>query len=81
VPDVFGLPQGTRIYLANTKMKNNNIPAGYDENGIRAGNGKWESPRCHRCNVKLEDTDSVRVGKLGDQKELCEVCAEDMGVI
>lgn len=58
-----------------------NIPKGYDENGIRSGTGKWESPRCHRCGIKLEDIDSVRVGKLGDQKELCEVCAEDMGVI
>lgn len=61
-----------------------NIPAGYDENGVRAGVGKWEEQEereCLRCGVDLNEEESVKVGKHGDSFEMCEVCASDMGVI
>ncbi len=48
---------------------------------------KIEVPECHRCSVPLVDMedlelmDSVSVGAIDDSVELCDVCADDMGVI
>lgn len=68
-------------------MNNANIPHGYDENGVRAGVGKWEEQEeqeervCLRCGVDLNEEDSVNVGSYSEGFEMCEVCASDMGVI
>jgi hypothetical protein len=39
-----------------------------------------EIPECHRCGVALVDIDSVKVGPIDNTIQMCEVCADDMGI-
>jgi hypothetical protein len=51
------------------------------------GAKRVEIPRCSRCNVSLlyiedvvEGMDYSTVGPIDDPKDLCDVCASDMGI-
>ena len=73
-------------------MNNTNIPHGYDENGVRAGNGRveveqkeypqedLEAVECLQCGVVVDLGEAYRVGDFSTGY-MCEPCASDMGVI
>lgn len=61
-----------------------NIPNGYDENGVRAGNGKWEDERdITDIDETIEDKDDViqciRCGAIEDREFALKVGASDEG--
>ena len=73
----------------------NNIPKGYDENGVRSGNGKWikevdnedmdkdidDIVKCERCGA-IEDREFANVVRAGDETHYyCEQCASELGLI
>ena len=62
----------------------NNIPAGYDENGVRSGNGKWEElkPQVYTVAELIEELknfceDSVVVFSVDDGEDLDEVFIDE----
>ncbi len=70
----------------------NNIPQGYDENGVRNGNGSWRDNFLQPDEVAIEDggeldiIECLRCGKVIDRKDavilnngyICQVCAEEL---
>ena len=54
----------------------NNIPAGYDENGVRNGTGKWEDMEdgevSNCCGAKVEGSNG-ETGRCSECKEGCGV--------
>lgn len=61
-----------------------NIPNGYDENGNRAGNGKWEEEKdITEIDETIGDIDDIiqciRCGAIEDRKVALKVGARDEG--
>ena len=49
-----------------------NIPNGYDENGVRAGNGSWDNYECPECG-------SNEVFFNGSDELICDNCGYEEG--
>lgn len=67
----------------------NNIPEGYDENGVRAGNGQWDVfefeggeaseeldvVTCFNCGCAIEVSDSINY----EDEDFCLNCVMELG--
>lgn len=66
----------------------NNIPYGYDENGVRAGVGHWSELGCRVGGGEVEEIDRIdelgrceECGKVIDKgHRLCEQCSLELGL-
>ena len=73
-------------------MNNTNIPHGYDENGVRAGNGEVDTKKkeypledlevvqCSHCSRFIDLGEAYDIGDF-NTGYVCEVCASDLGII
>ena len=52
-------------------MYNDNIPEGFDENGVRNGNGQWRDDEEEEGEVNLDDYEPIAVGDYVE----CHRCA------
>ena len=60
----------------------NNIPEGYDENGVRSGNGDWKEDfvqeedliDCYRCGDVIDKSEAVSL----NAGYLCQTCANEL---
>ena len=64
-------------------MNNTNIPHGYDENGVRAGNGDWkkdfvqedELVECVKCDKTILIEEATKL----ENNYLCDTCVRELG--
>lgn len=61
----------------------NNIPEGYDENGVRNGNGNWkedfiqedELVECAKCDKTIPLEEATKL----ENNFLCDTCVRELG--